>query len=276
MWYYSTGPLAPPHVAASSGANSHDAAGPEITTLLDQSYWTQVAYQDPQMTHIVQYLQQHVPAIRAEYLKVSSTLPSDYDASSPSSSTTTTTTTAAGTEHADASLHTGSWDWHSYLLHGQVQPTFCEQFPITTRVLQAMDPNHLLTKNPFGFCFFSKLSGTSTIQSHASPINFRLRIHLPLLVPQLGPNATHAPTKEQHASIGIRVGPLTQTWIPDHAMVLDDSYNHEVWNHTGEERVVLLVDVWHPDVRPSERDEITRMFQHAQQQGWLNPNKSSY
>ena len=141
-----------------------------------------------------------------------------------------------------------------------------------------MDPNHLCSKNPFGFCFFSKLSGSSTIQSHASPINFRLRIHLPIIVPQPSshpPAAATVGTAKDHASIGIRVGPMTQTWIPDHAMVLDDSYNHEVWNHTGLERVVLLVDVWHPDVRPSERDEIMRMFQHAQQQGWLNPNKSS-
>jgi aspartate beta-hydroxylase len=179
-------------------------------------------------------------------------------------------------------LHTnGSWDWQSYLLHGQVQPRFCEQFPITTQILQGIDDrNHLFTKNPFGFCFFSKLAGQSTIQSHASPINFRLRIHLPIIVPTATTTTSSTtPTNEEHTpsslSIGIRVGPMTQTWIPDHAMILDDSYNHEVWNHTHEERVVLVVDVWHPDVRPKERDEITRMFQHAQQQGWLNPNHKS-
>lgn len=237
-------------------------------------FWTnstgQVAYQDPQMTQIVQHLQHHVQDIRAEYQAVAKrgSMTSDYDASSSSSSTTTTT---AGTEHADASLHTGSWDWQSYLLHGQVQPQFCEQFPITTRILQGIDPNHLFTKTPFGFCFFSKLSGHSTIQSHTSPVNFRLRIHLPITVPATTPTSTSATTTE----LGIRVGPMTQTWIPDHAMILDDSYHHEVWNHTDEERVVLLIDIWHPDVRPNERDEIRRMFQHAQQQGWLNPNHKS-
>ena len=28
-------------------------------------------------------------------------------------------------------------------------------------------------------------------------------------------------------------------------MVFDDSYEHEVWNKTEEERVLLLVDFWH-------------------------------
>ena len=27
-------------------------------------------------------------------------------------------------------------------------------------------------------------------------------------------------------------------------VVLDDSYEHEVWNETGDIRVLLLVDVW--------------------------------
>lgn len=31
-------------------------------------------------------------------------------------------------------------------------------------------------------------------------------------------------------------------------MVFDDSYEHEVWNKTDKERVLLLFDLWHPEL----------------------------
>lgn len=49
-----------------------------------------------------------------------------------------------------------------------------------------------------------------------------------------------------------------------------DSYDHEVW-HDGEkgDRVLLLFDLWHPDLVPEERESITQMFQDAREKGWL-------
>jgi hypothetical protein len=225
-------------------------------------FWTnhngQVAYQDPKVTKIVNHLQDYVSVIREEYLAVLPSLSSsDYDKSKSS-------TKSSGVEHStDGSLHTGNWDWHSYLLHGKVQKSFTEQFPITTRVLGEIGDD-LFNETPFGFCFFSKLSAKSTIQPHTSPINFRLRIHLPLIVP-----VSDSATNSKVPQVGIRVGPSTQAWIPNQPMVLDDSYNHEVWNQTEEERVLLLIDIWHPDVRSQEREELIEMFHHAQQKGWL-------
>jgi len=199
-----------------------------------------IAYQDPTVTKIVQHMQSKVDIIRNEYMSVSPNINSDY-------------------EDSDGALHTGTWDWHSYLLKGKIQPEFALNFPETTRILAELQP-YMFTGTPFGFCFFSKLAGQSKIQEHTSPINFRLRLHLPLVVP----------SNNTAANIGIRVGPTENIWRKDQALVLDDSYRHEVWNHTDEERVLLLVDLWHPDVRMSEREEIVMMFQHAQQQGWLD------
>lgn len=31
-------------------------------------------------------------------------------------------------------------------------------------------------------------------------------------------------------------------------LVFDDCYEHEVWNKTKRERVLLLFDLWHPDL----------------------------
>ena len=214
-------------------------------------FWTssegRVAYQDPTLTYIVQYLEESASAMATEYKAKQNQVFSDYDI------------TSRGGEHSQESLHTGKWDWHSYMLKGRVQGHFVQHFPTTATILQTLrDQGHLLEGIPFGFSFLSKLYGQSTIQSHTSPINFRLRVHVPLIVPQ-----------EKEENIGIRVGPVVQKWKEGKAMVLDDSYNHEVWNHSHQERVLLLVDIWHPDVTLTEREQIVRMFAHAQQQGWL-------
>lgn len=44
---------------------------------------------------------------------------------------------------------------------------------------------------------------------------------------------------------GIRIGDQIREWEEGKCLVFDDSYEHEVWNKTGEERVLLLVDFWH-------------------------------
>ena len=36
-------------------------------------------------------------------------------------------------------------------------------------------------------------------------------------------------------------------------LVFDDSYEHEVFNKTDEERVVLLIRFWHPEIPPNDR-----------------------
>jgi len=217
---------------------------PVWTSYDKKTQTNRIAYQDPSLTKILEHLSSNADTIRDEYLQVSPNIPSDYEDSD------------------ESALHSGTWDWHSYLLKGKIQPEFALHFPNTTRILAELQP-YLFTGTPFGFCFFSKLAGQSTIQEHTSPINFRLRLHLPLVVP------SHNTT----SNIGIRVGPTEHTWIKDQALVLDDSYRHEVWNRTDEERVLLIVDIWHPDVRISEREEIVMMFQHAKQQGWLDGKK---
>ena len=214
-------------------------------------FWTsdgRVAYQDPTVSHIVQYLEESASAITKEYKTKQNQVFSDYDI------------TSRGGEHALESLHTGKWDWHSYMLKGNVQGHFVQHFPTTATILQTLrNQGHLFEGTPFGFSFLSKLYGKATIQSHTSPINFRLRVHVPLIVPKEG-------------DVGIRVGPVVQKWKEGKAMVLDDSYNHEVWNHSHQERVLLLVDIWHPDVTLIEREQIVTMFAHAQEQGWLGNN----
>mmetsp|Transcript_18007 Transcript_18007/g.25235 ORF Transcript_18007/g.25235 Transcript_18007/m.25235 type:complete len:100 (+) Transcript_18007:680-979(+) len=46
-------------------------------------------------------------------------------------------------------------------------------------------------------------------------------------------------------------------------LILDDSFDHEVWNESQEERVVLLLDIWHPYLSPEDRDEVRAHFDFA-------------
>ena len=47
--------------------------------------------------------------------------------------------------------------------------------------------------------------------------------------------------------------------------VFDDSFEHEAWNEDPEHsRIVLIFDVWHPDLTPEEIDAVRAMFREVQ------------
>ena len=92
---------------------------------------------------------------------------------------------------------------------------------------------------------FSKLSAGARIPPHHGLINTRLICHLPLLVP--GP-------------AWLRVGNRTHQWKEGELVVFDDSIEHEAKNEASETRVVLLFDIWRPELTPQERTEVTKLL----------------
>lgn len=40
-------------------------------------------------------------------------------------------------------------------------------------------------------------------------------------------------------------------------MVFDDSFEHEVWHNGTETRLVLIVDVWHPDLTTDQHQSLS-------------------
>ena len=204
------------------------------------------------VTSIVKHLEENYETIRDEYMsavmgmgrttdmssskpQVSKPLAPDYDMNKK------------GAEHASDKLHVGHWDWHSYVLNGEVQPKFESACPKTAAIIGELS-DHLFygntadSHNPFGFTFFSTLHGKSYIKPHTGPMNLRLRIHLPLIVPS--DTKPDAFSKHPKTKCGLRVGDQIRTWKEGKAVVLDDSYEHEVWNETKDVRVLLLLDIW--------------------------------
>lgn len=216
---------------------------PVWTQFDEREKTNRIAYQDESITQAVDHLQQHWMTILEEYNTVAPTRQSDY---------------ATDTEHT---LHEGTWDWHSYMTKGKLHGEFATHFKETFGILQTLrDANILFEGTPFGYSFFSTLHPRSRINAHCAPMNFRLRLHLPLIVP----------SNAESDKVGIRVGSATRKWVPGQALVFDDAFEHEVWNETDHARVLLLVDLWHPDVTKRERQEITQLFDHARRQGYMS------
>ena len=40
-------------------------------------------------------------------------------------------------------------------------------------------------------------------------------------------------------------------------MIFDDSFEHEVWQDSESIRLILIVDMWHPDLTESQRQTLT-------------------
>jgi aspartyl/asparaginyl beta-hydroxylase (cupin superfamily) len=81
---------------------------------------------------------------------------------------------------------------------------------------------------------FSILSADKHIPAHRGPWKGLLRCHLGLIVP--GPPD----------SCRIRIGERVVGWEEGKVLVFDDTFEHEVWNDSGAERVVLFVDFVRP------------------------------
>ena len=106
-----------------------------------------------------------------------------------------------------------------------------------------------------GAHFFSRLRPGTHIGAHCGPSNLRLRCHLGLVVPE---------------GCRIRVGREVRSWTAGECLVFDDSFEHEVWHDGADDRVVLICDLWHPDVdltsmiEPLLSDKQADALRHAQ------------
>lgn len=82
-----------------------------------------------------------------------------------------------------------------------------------------------------------RLRPGSRLKPHTGPANYRLYCHLGLVVPP-GP--------------WLRVGPgVEREWREGEALCFDDSYVHEAWHNGTEDRYVMMVSYWHPDLAGS-------------------------
>eukprot|EP01062_Namystynia_karyoxenos_P012058 TRINITY_DN14322_c0_g1_i1.p1 TRINITY_DN14322_c0_g1~~TRINITY_DN14322_c0_g1_i1.p1 ORF type:complete len:578 (+),score=178.15 TRINITY_DN14322_c0_g1_i1:69-1736(+) len=142
----------------------------------------------------------------------------------------------------------GSWRQCIFARNGRPLPHNWDspKFAVTARVLRQIR-EQAARDLPKGSMEFSVLSPHSHLKAHCGPTNHRIRLHLPVLLPPEG-----APS--------MRVGEVKREWHMGKVLVLDDSFDHEVWNPTSYPRAVLLIDVWHPLLTEEEREKVRRDF----------------
>ncbi len=118
--------------------------------------------------------------------------------------------------------------WKTFMLHGFGErfEFGCDLCPQTAAALDKVP--HLTT------AFFSILAPGKHIPRHRGVTKGLVRSHLGLRVPK---------GKER---CQMDVGGETCTWRDGEIFFFDDTYHHEVWNETQEERAILLFDFERP------------------------------
>jgi len=129
-----------------------------------------------------------------------------------------------------------SWNARFFYRHGRKHGETAAACPATSAVLDKADLCKITEHAP-EVCFSLLTPGTH-ILPHRGVTNARLVCHLALVIP---------------SDCALRVADHTLTWQEGRCFVFDDTFEHEAWNFSKENRLVLLMDVWSPLLTPAER-----------------------
>lgn len=136
-------------------------------------------------------------------------------------------------------------DWTALHLirQGKAMATNAELCPKTAALLARLPQPAIPGASPNAM--FSLLAPHTAIPPHVGVNNARLVCHLPLVVPD---------------GCWFRVGDETRYWHEGQAFVFDDTIEHEAANPTNQLRVVLIFDVWHPNLSLVEQQAVASLI----------------
>lgn len=140
----------------------------------------------------------------------------------------------------------GDPSWSAFYLWKSGAPAAgnAERCPRTMAALEKAPMPRIEGRSPMAL--FSLLRPGTHVQPHHGLLNTRLICHIPLITPP---------------GCRLRVGNEVRTWEPGKALIFDDSIEHEAWNDGTETRVVLIFEVWRPEIAEDERRALTAMFE---------------
>jgi aspartyl/asparaginyl beta-hydroxylase (cupin superfamily) len=137
-----------------------------------------------------------------------------------------------------------SWSAFHFYRGGEPVPGAADRCPATVAALNLAPIPRIKGRSPMAL--FSVLRAGTHIPPHTGMINTRLICHLPLIVP---------------SGCRLRVGNHIRAVEPDRLMVFDDSIEHEAFNDSDATRVVLLFEIWRPDISEAERRALTALYE---------------
>ena len=142
-----------------------------------------------------------------------------------------TNTIASPDGSGSVSHDKGDWNVFYLYLHEVHFPENLERCPVTKGLLDG------LGNRSYAHAFFSALTPGTHIIKHHGPTNKKLRVHLPLVGAQ---------------GSELRVADTILRGEEGKCMIFDDSFEHEAWHKGEQTRIVLVFDVWHPDLTDKE------------------------
>jgi aspartyl/asparaginyl beta-hydroxylase (cupin superfamily) len=146
--------------------------------------------------------------------------------------------------------------WSAFYLwkHGELVAQNAARCPTTVNALA--DVPFARVKNRSPSVLFSLLRPGAHIPPHTGEVNTRLICHLPLAVPE---------------KCRFRVGNDIRTVVEGKAWVFDDTIEHEAWNDSDRTRVILLFEIWRPELTLEERALVSAMFEATDDYGGGQP-----
>jgi aspartate beta-hydroxylase len=135
-----------------------------------------------------------------------------------------------------------AWDAFFFYRHGKRNDANHARCPQTSAALEACPLIRIRDHAP-EICFSVLTPGTHILPHHGDT-NTRVVVHLPLIVPP---------------GCALNVGGELHEWHEGKPVVFDDTFEHEAWNRGSSDRVVLIIDAWHPDLTEPERAALSAL-----------------
>ncbi len=137
-----------------------------------------------------------------------------------------------------------AWSALHLIDNGRVRPDLADRFPATLAAMEHVPLCRISVRSPT--VMFSLLQPAARIDPHHGEINARLICHLPLIVPGAG---------------ALEVGGEARQWEEGKLLIFDDSIEHAAWNHADADRIVLIFDVWRPEIDEADQRAIAALFE---------------
>jgi len=136
------------------------------------------------------------------------------------------------------------WSAFHLIQNGKEVPENASRCPHTMAAIRNVPLCGIKGQSPSAL--FSILRPGVHIPPHHGFTNARLFCHLPLIVP---PNCGT-----------LRVGNESRPWAEGRLMVFDDTIEHQAFNSSSRLRVVLLFDIWRPELTAKERELVDMLL----------------
>lgn len=136
------------------------------------------------------------------------------------------------------------WSAFHLMQNGAAVPANAGRCPATMAAIQNVPIPAIAGRSPM--VLFSILAPGTHIEPHHGMLNTRLICHLPLVVPP---------------DCRLRVGNSVRHVEAGKMLIFDDSIEHEAWNDSADVRVILLFEIWRPELTEAERAGLTAIFE---------------